>query len=159
MNKAFFSPGMDCLNAIQEGIENAKGEVLICVFTISDNRILQTLLEAHQKGAKIRILTDNDKMNDKGSDVRALVRAGLDLKVDDSHHHMHHKFMVVDGISIYTGSYNWTRSAERYNAENLVVIEDPELASSFALQFESIWDSSSRLFSVGWQNHRRNKRS
>ncbi len=158
-NQAFFSPGMDCLQAIQEGIENAKEEILVCVFTISDDRILQTLLDSHRKGMKIRILTDNEKVHDKGSDIRALVRAGLDVKVDDSQHHMHHKFMIVDGVYTYTGSYNWTRSAERFNAENLVIIEDPELASSFIDQFETLWESSVRLYSVGWRQHHQNRNS
>ncbi len=152
-NTVFFSPGMDCLHAIQEGIENAKEEIVVCVFTISDDRILQSLLNAHRKGMKIRILTDNEKVHDKGSDIRALVRSGLDLKVDDSKHHMHHKFMIIDGTYTYTGSYNWTRSAERFNEENLVIIEDAELASSFLKQFETLWESAVRLYSVGWRQH------
>jgi phosphatidylserine/phosphatidylglycerophosphate/cardiolipin synthase-like enzyme len=50
--------------------------------------------------------------------------------------------MVVDGQTILTGSYNWTRSAETRNEENLVVLDDPFLAGRFAEEFERIWNIS-----------------
>ena len=52
---------------------------------------------------------------------------------------MHHKFMVVDGRRLATGSYNWTASAENWNRENLLVFDSPGLASKFLDEFRAIW--------------------
>jgi phosphatidylserine/phosphatidylglycerophosphate/cardiolipin synthase-like enzyme len=52
---------------------------------------------------------------------------------------MHHKFAVIDGKTLLTGSYNWTRSAADFNEENVVVTDDPRLVSSFAAEFEKLW--------------------
>ncbi len=67
-------------------------------------------------------------------------RAGIPLRVDRSPFHMHHKFLVVDGQTLLTGSYNWTRGAARDNEENLIVTGEPRLVSAFAAAFDRLWE-------------------
>ena len=69
MEKLYFSPGMDCLNAIIDSINNAQNSLRICVFTISDNRIVSAIEAAKRRGVDIKIITDNDKRFDRGSDI------------------------------------------------------------------------------------------
>ena len=142
MNAAYFSPGPDCRIAIEQAMETALDELLICVFTISDDRLSDAIQRAHQNGLTVRVISDNDKMEDKGNDVERLSLSGVDVRIDRSPEHMHHKFMVVDGRTVLTGSYNWTRSAETRNEENLVVLDDPVLAGRFAEEFNRIWNLS-----------------
>ena len=123
-------------------METALDELLICVFTISDDRLSDAIQRAHQNDLTVRVISDNDKMEDKGNDVERLSLSGVDVRIDRSPEHMHHKFMVVDGRTVLTGSYNWTRSAETRNEENLVVLDDPVLAGRFAEEFERIWNLS-----------------
>lgn len=145
MNQAYFSPGPDCRIAIEQAMETALDELLICVFTISDDRLSDAIQRAHRNGLTVRVISDNDKMEDKGNDVERLALSGIDVRIDRSPDHMHHKFMVVDGKTVLTGSYNWTRSAETRNEENLVSIDDPHLASRFMDEFERIWTNGEPL--------------
>ncbi|HWL89405.1 MAG TPA: phospholipase D-like domain-containing protein [Polyangiaceae bacterium] len=136
---AFFSPGDQCLHAVQSAFAGAHGRVDICVFTITDDRIAETILAAHRRGIALRIVTDNDKANDEGSDVGRLLRAGIPVRVDHSAYHMHHKFALFDGAFLLNGSYNWTRSAASNNDENLVLTHDTNLVHKFAEHFEKLW--------------------
>jgi phosphatidylserine/phosphatidylglycerophosphate/cardiolipin synthase-like enzyme len=52
---------------------------------------------------------------------------------------MHHKFMVVDGGIVVTGSYNWSHAAEERNDENLIVILNPDIATLYEAEFDRIW--------------------
>ncbi|HEY3430340.1 MAG TPA: phospholipase D-like domain-containing protein, partial [Cyclobacteriaceae bacterium] len=88
---AFFSPGEACRNVIIQQIESAIQQLQICVFTISDDRITSSLLTAHQKGVNIKLITDNDKSWDEGSDVEQLAHAGITVRMDKTSNHMHHK--------------------------------------------------------------------
>ena len=142
MNHAYFSPGPDCRVAIEQAMETALDELLICVFTISDDRLSDAIQRAHRNGLTVRVLSDNEKMDDRGNDIERLAASGVNVRIDRSPEHMHHKFMVVDGQTVLTGSYNWTRSAETRNEENLVVLDDPILAGRFAEKFERIWNLS-----------------
>ena len=142
MNHVYFSPGPDCRMAIEQAMETALDELLICVFTISDDRLSDAIQRAHRNGLTVRVLSDNDKMHDRGNLLERLADSGVNVRIDRSPEHMHHKFMVVDGRTVLTGSYNWTRSAETRNEENLVVLDDPVLAGRFAEEFERIWNLS-----------------
>ncbi|MEO0325993.1 MAG: phospholipase D-like domain-containing protein [Myxococcota bacterium] len=136
-----FSPGADCLDAIRQALAKARAHVDVCVFTITDNRLFRALVDAHRRGVHIRVLTDEDKSHDKGSDVARLAAAGLDVRMDFSRHHMHHKFAVFDARQVVTGSYNWTRSAAEHNQENLLITDDPRFVRPYREAFERLWTS------------------
>lgn len=139
--ESYFSPGDHCLRALLTLIAAAKMGIDVCVFTISDNRISEALIAAHERGVMVRILTDDEKLFDAGSDVKALSRAGITVRTDNSRHHMHHKFVIIDQQRLVTGSFNWTRSASLYNHENLVVLADTGVIADFADEFERLWTS------------------
>lgn len=136
---AFFSPGDACRNIIINQIMYAIHRVSICVFTISDDRITSAIIDAHKRGRDIRIITDNDKSLDLGSDIARLANEGISIKMDSTPNHMHHKFMVVDDNSLITGSYNWTLSAAKYNHENVLHTTDAGAVKSFLKEFGQLW--------------------
>ena len=134
-----FSPGQDCLRAIQARLRDARQRADLCVFTLSDDRIAHEVIAAHARGVNLRFVTDNDKEFDAGSDVARLRTAGVPIRVDRTDAHMHHKFALFDGKQLANGSFNWTRTATEHNDENLVVSNDRNLVRSFAQQFEVLW--------------------
>jgi phosphatidylserine/phosphatidylglycerophosphate/cardiolipin synthase-like enzyme len=143
-SRAYFSPGDACLSAILGHLGKARATLDICVFTITDDRIARAILEAHARGVRVRVITDNDKQYDGGSDIERLRGAGIAIEVDETEHHMHHKFALVDGTTLLNGSYNWTRSAGSFNEENLVVSSEPALVQAFVRQFTALWDVLAR---------------
>jgi mitochondrial cardiolipin hydrolase len=138
-SRACFSPGDGCLSTILGELGRTRKSADICVFTITDDRITGAIVAAHRRGVFVRIITDNDKQYDQGSDIERLREAGIAVAVDESEHHMHHKFAVLDGSTLLNGSYNWTRSAATFNEENLIVTSDPALVATFARQFREMW--------------------
>lgn len=134
-----FSPGDGCLEAIQACFRAAERSADVCVFTITDDRIRQVMEAAHRRGVRVRVISDNDKAQDEGSDIEALGRAGIACRLDRTEAHMHHKFAVFDEARLLTGSYNWTRSAARFNHENVMVLDDPSLAATFSAEFARLW--------------------
>ncbi|PSR55112.1 endonuclease [Adhaeribacter arboris] len=140
VQQVYFSPGTDCLNAILEQIETARTSLKICVFTISDDRITQAILQAHRSHVAVKIITDNEKLFDMGSDIKQLAQAGIPIRVDNTANHMHHKFAIVDNGLVLTGSYNWTRSAAKYNHENLVITSAKSIVTDFGYEFDRLWE-------------------
>ena len=133
-----FSPGQACLKLLTSTLKAARRSVDVCVFTITDDRISDLLLELHERGVRLRILTDDEKTQDPGSDVGRLARQGVAVRTDRAPDHMHHKFAIVDGRELLNGSYNWTRSAID-NWENLHATTSKAAVDAFQRQFESLW--------------------
>ena len=138
-SSAHFSPGDECRRKIIDLCHQAKQSIDICVFTISDDTLSEAIYKAHQRGIKVRIITDNDKSGDLGSDVDDLAAKGVNVRMDQSPNHMHHKFAVFDNAILLNGSFNWTRSASRYNQENIVVSGEVAIVDDFQRKFEALW--------------------
>ena len=139
VSSAYFSPGDSCLRKLSGLMLGCRNTLDICVFTIADDRLTDAILACHARGVQVRVVSDNDKQYDAGSDIERLRTHGVDVRLDDSPAHMHHKFAMFDGRVLANGSFNWTRSATRDNDENLVVTDDANLMRVFGLQFETLW--------------------
>lgn len=137
--EACFSPQHDCANRIVRLFEGARRSVDVCVFTITDDRITEAITRAHRRGVALRVITDNDKSYDPGSDIQRLERGGVPVRLDVTAFHMHHKFALFDGGLLLNGSYNWTRSASLNNEENFVLTSDPKLVQPFRQLFDELW--------------------
>ena len=138
---AHFTPSDHCKNKIIELSREAKHSIDVCVFTISDNDLSEALICAHNRGIPVRIVTDNDKQYDIGSDIHQLRQAGVPLCTDKTEYHMHHKFAIFDRKILLNGSFNWTVSASRNNFENILTTDNPSLMSQYIDQFEQLWFS------------------
>ncbi len=137
--EVWFSPDQDCVGRISELIRQSHEQIDVCVFTITDNRLSSSLLDAHRRGVMVRLITDDDKSTDAGSDVEQLERAGVAVRMDCSEWHMHHKFAVFDGSILLNGSYNWTRGAAEHNAENFLITDHAPLVHRFFEYFAALW--------------------
>ena len=134
-----FSPGESCRRKIRDLCRQARKSVDICVYTISDDQLSEEILACHQRGVTVRVISDNEKQHDAGSDIQWLRDKGVPLRIDSGPYHMHHKFALFDGRFLLNGSFNWTRSATTSNEENLLVIDHPQLLADYAREFEALW--------------------
>ena len=141
----YFSPGDYCQRAIIGELKQVLSSVDICVYTISDNYITDEILKCRERNVIVRIVTDDEKVDDTGSDIKTLSRAGIDIHVDNSPHYMHHKFAIFDNARVLTGSYNWTRSAAEYNQENILVTDNKQVVFTYKEEFARLWNSTKPL--------------
>ena len=138
--QAFFErPGSSEVSPVREEILslilNAQHEVLAVQMEAGDIELLEALASL-SADVPVRVITThkNDtqfsQFKETGLDVEYLVTEGI----------LHHKFIVVDGRKVLTGSYNWSQSAYKKNWENAVVITSRAVVESFQLEFEYLWN-------------------
>ena len=139
--EAFFSTHERLREQAIEEIHRAQEFIDVCVFTISDNYISEALIAKKKEGVRVRIITDNDKMYDKGSDIKWLFSEKIPVKMDDNDAHMHHKFAIFDRKRLLNGSFNWTRSATEKNQENFLVTTSKKLVDAYEDQFDHLWET------------------
>lgn len=138
-SEAFFSPQDDCVAKLVSLLMLARCSVDICVFTITDDRIASAILDAHRRKVAVRIITDDEKAEDLGSDIFHLKEMGVPVRTDKDPDHMHHKYALFDRKRLLTGSYNWTRSAALRNEENFIVTNEVKLVDRFGVHFDQLW--------------------
>ena len=140
-----FSPGDRCRRLIIDQLNHTLASLDICVFTISDDPVTAAIMQCRERGVPIRIITDDEKVRDAGSDIKRLSAAGIEVRIDRSPNHMHHKFALFDNRKVLTGSYNWTRSAADDNQENILLTDDKRAVNAYRDEFEKLWPTMSPL--------------
>ena len=75
-----------------------------------------------RRGVEIAAVLDKSNATARYSAATFLTHAGIATRIDRRYAIMHNKFMVIDGVTVETGSFNFTQAAERSNAENVIVL-------------------------------------
>lgn len=160
---ALFFPSNVSFRHVLRLLDGAERSLDVCVYTVTDRQIRERILAAHARRVRVRIVTDDKKAFDQGSAIFPLAQAGVPIVVAEQEEgwapsnspgardgggarerHMHHKFALVDGRVLLTGSFNWTHAAHQRNQENLLVTDEPYFVARYGAEFEKAWDACRR---------------
>ena len=129
---AFFSPRGGCQDAVTHEIGKAKKSIRVQAYSFTSQPIADALIAAVSRGVDVQVIVDKGG-NAPDNNYSQAGRVAEDAKVfvDGAHAIAHNKVMIIDEKTVLTGSFNFTSSAEERNAENLLVIQDKELAAVY----------------------------
>ena len=140
--ECYFFPNPSNEQRVVNMFRTCKKTLDIAIFTFTRDSIAQAILEAHQRGVKIRCIGDDGNSKVKGSDVRLLASIGIPCKTDNNiRFHMHNKMAIIDNSVVITGSFNWTNQAVNKNQDNILFIEDKNIANQYTEYYNHIWDT------------------
>ena len=129
--QVYFSPHGGCTDAIVKELNKAKSTVLVQAYSFTSAPIAKALLNAHKRGVKVEVILDKSQKTQKYSSATFLYNQGIAVKIDAQHAIAHNKVMIIDGETVITGYFNFTKAAEESNAENLLVIKDEKFAERY----------------------------
>lgn len=134
----YFSPEGGALAAVVREIDGARKSLDVQAYLLTTKEIAGPIAKAHGRGVKVRVVMDDENAGRQYSAATYLANAGVPVWLDGDHKEAHNKVMLVDGRTVITGSFNFTKAADRANAENLLVIENkPRLFAAYLKNFES----------------------
>jgi len=136
----YFSPDKCADKPIIQLYDGAEKYIHLAIYSLTKDEFAEALVRAHKRGVEVKVLIDKGQANDVNCDGEMLENAGVELRRSKGSGSMHNKFAVIDGIIIYTGSYNHTTNATTKNDENYIVIKDKDIAEAFEKQFQKIWE-------------------
>lgn len=113
------------------------------VFNITDDEVVDRLIDAHVAGVDVRLVFDgrkfrpwydwyrgDDRLVDAGVPLLGVRRSGTGA--------MHDKIALFDGRQVATGSANWEHGARFANHENTLYAGEPGLVAAYARRFEAL---------------------
>jgi phosphatidylserine/phosphatidylglycerophosphate/cardiolipin synthase-like enzyme len=146
-----FSPQGKCSAHIIREIEKAQKELLIAVYAFTSDELAHAVVQAKKRGVSVQVVLDRefDAGNEK-SKAKFLEQQRIPLRRISGTKPvtpakdpglMHQKFSVIDRKVVFTGSYNWTYSADSLNDENLLLFRDAgPLAEEYRKVFFQLWE-------------------
>ncbi|WP_428940584.1 phospholipase D family protein [Fontivita pretiosa] len=120
----YFSPHGGCTEAIVREIDQAKDSILVQAYAFTSAPIAKAITDALKRGVKVTAILDASNRPAQYSAATFLFNAGVSVFIDANHAIAHNKIILIDGHTIITGSFNFSKEAEESNAENLLIIKD-----------------------------------
>jgi phospholipase D len=154
-----FVPGEDCAARIIEAISSARHQIRVQAYGFTSPAILGALAGAHHRGVDVQVILD--RSNDRsGSEARYsgatyVANVGVPVWIDTASGIAHNKLIVIDGRLVIGGSFNFTKSAQIRNVENVTFIDSSEIATWYLANWASRRAASYRFDpSAEEQRHR-----
>jgi phosphatidylserine/phosphatidylglycerophosphate/cardiolipin synthase-like enzyme len=134
-NEADHHGGID--EALAADIAQARASVDVAAYEFNLESLTQALLDAHERGVQVRLVTDTDNVDER--QVRSLRRAGIPIVEDDRGAIMHDKFVIIDQHIVWTGSWNLTDNGTYRNNNNAMRITSATLAQNYGTEFDEMF--------------------
>ena len=113
------------------------GQVVADALTACRDRGVRVRIADHDEAAVARVLPVPAPPSAPPEYVETL---GLDVHgVATPSALMHHKYAVVDGERVWTGSANWTDDSFTRQENCIVTVDSPVVASAYLRDFEQLW--------------------
>ena len=133
----YFSPVDNVMDKLVAYVQGAQKSVRFMIFTYTDATLANAMIARYQAGVDMKGVIE-----DRGASQGAMVPlfcAKVPVEVDGNKYTMHHKVIVIDESTVITGSFNFTKSADQENDDNVLVIHNPDLAKLYLQEFERVW--------------------
>lgn len=141
-----FSPNGQATAVIVEAIRHARNQILVQAYSFTSKPILAALAQAKERGVDVEVIADKSNNRGRYSGATYMENRGVPVWIDDSVHIAHNKVMIFDRNSVLTGSFNFSASAQKDNAENILLVENsPELAAAYIRDWRWRQSLSTRL--------------
>lgn len=150
---AYFSPDDNLESLLCSYIDQEQEAIDIAIFSFTNKRIARALIDAYNRGIKIRIITDPSSLQDRFNKCTLLQENHIPIFVYDLHYKgkasntlsnlMHNKFAIFKKNNgkipcVWTGSFNFTKSASLSNQENILVIQEQPTVQKYIMQFDRL---------------------
>jgi len=139
--EAIFSPEGGIKERLLEEMEMTQSSIELAIYGMTSFDMAQGLLKAKQRGVKVRVLTDAKQANIKSSLITYLINKGILVKVLGGKERggMNHRFIILDGKKVVTGSFDWSEASEKWNYENVLILSDSAVVESYQKEFDRLW--------------------
>lgn len=142
-----FSPSGGAQEIVLNAIKDARQSIQVAAYSFTSKPISIALVRAKQRGLTVSVIADKEwNESNNYTSVNYLANNGVPVRLNGQYKIMHNKFMIIDGKSVQTGSFNYTKAADKDNSENVIYLRDaPGTAEDYAVEFNRLWSEGQDL--------------
>ena len=138
--EVLFSPDDGVSNQLEAILREAEESIDFMAFSFTSDELGEAIRSVWDRGLEVRGVMDADQIAfNIGTEYDLFKQEDMDVFLDGAPGQMHHKVIIIDGGIVVTGSYNFSRSAETRNDENVVIIYDEDIAGFFLQEFARVY--------------------
>ncbi|HET6823766.1 MAG TPA: phospholipase D-like domain-containing protein [Anaerolineales bacterium] len=126
-------------NAIVPIVQSAAKSVRFLTFSFTDFPLADAMSQRFKAGVDVAGVFEKFGSETEAAELRTLMCRSVPVKQDGNSGFLHHKVIVVDEQIVITGSMNYSTNAEENNDENVIIIDNAEIARLYLQEFDRVW--------------------
>lgn len=126
-------------NAIIPLVKSAAKSIRFLAFSFTDYPLADAMSERAKAGVDVAGVFETVGSETEAAELRTLMCRKVPVKQDGNPAFLHHKVIVVDERIVITGSLNFSTNAEESNDENVIIIDNADIARLYMQEFERVW--------------------
>ncbi len=140
--ETYFCPEDACAEQVKEELQKAEVSIHFMTFSFTHDGIANILLLKNLDDLEVKGAMEVKQISEY-SEFNRLLQNHIDVRKDGNKNNLHHKVFIVDEKTVITGSFNPTANGDKHNDENVIIIEDEEIAKRFVEEFWKVYRESS----------------
>ncbi len=137
--QVIFSPEDGAVGNLIALLNDAQTSIRFLAFSFTDYPMAQAMIERAKAGVDVQGVFETFGSNGPRSELKTFWCAGLPVRQDGNGSFLHDKVIIIDNSIVVTGSLNFSSSADEDNEENVVIVDNPEVASLYLQEYEKLW--------------------
>jgi phosphatidylserine/phosphatidylglycerophosphate/cardiolipin synthase-like enzyme len=123
-------------------VNDAKSSIRFLAFSFTDYPLAQAMIDRSKAGVDVKGVFETFGSNGTRSELRTFWCANVPARQDGNGSFLHHKVIIIDNSIVVTGSLNFSSSADEDNEENVVILDNPEIAVLYLQEFDKLWNQA-----------------
>ncbi len=120
-------------------INDAQTSIRFLAFSFTDYPLAQAMIDRSKTGVDVKGVFETFGSSGDSSELRTFWCAGVPVRQDGGASFLHHKVIVIDNSIVVTGSLNFSSNADKDNEENVVILDNSEIAALYLQEFNKLW--------------------
>jgi phosphatidylserine/phosphatidylglycerophosphate/cardiolipin synthase-like enzyme len=126
-------------------VADAQSSIRFLAFSFTDYPLAQAMIDRAKAGVDVAGVFETFGSNSDRSELKTFWCAGVPVRQDGNGSFLHHKVIVIDSSIVVTGSLNFSSSADEDNEENVVILDNPEIAALYLQEFDKLWNQANEV--------------
>ena len=138
-----FSPEDKVVNNLIALVNDAQVSIRFLAFSFTDYPLAQAMIDRARAGVDVKGVFETFGSNSPSSELKTFWCANVPARQDSyGNIFLHHKIIIIDNSIVVTGSLNYSSNADESNEENVMIVDNPEIAALYLQEFDKLWNQS-----------------
>jgi phosphatidylserine/phosphatidylglycerophosphate/cardiolipin synthase-like enzyme len=137
--QVLFSPEDHAVDNLIALVNDAQINIRFLAFSFTDYPLAQTMIDRAKAGVDVQGVFETFGSNSPRSELKTFWCAGVSVRQDGNGSFLHDKIIIVDDSIVVTGSLNFSSSADEENEENVLILDNPEIAAMYIQEYQKLW--------------------
>jgi len=120
-------------------VQGAESSVYFMAFSFTDYPLADAMIQRRLHDVDVAGVFESFGSTSESAELRTLFCGDVPVRQDGNSGFLHHKVIIIDERYVITGSLNFSTRAEETNDENVIIIDNPDIAKLYIGEFERVW--------------------